>query len=223
MVQALHASPEPVTGSPVTPPGFSGNSGSAASSPDVTSPALPADVSQRGLQKSPLPADDAAPYQPETARVSPPPADFIRQAISPRRGGSPSSAHTSAPGSSRLQPQWLQQSSTWHPRSDHDVGRAGRLQASRPAEGHDSDADDDMCRMSSVQDTPASSVATLRPLKGLRKAPAKSMSTHGGLAAGLPSRKSHLAAADGHVASTGPDHGTPAAESSTSPPLPKPR
>ena len=223
MVQALHASPKPVSGPQITPRNFSGNSGSADSSPDIASPALPADLSQRGLAPSPSLADDASSHQPETAKVSPPPADFIRQALSPRQGGSPSSAHASDPGSSHLKAQWLQQSTKWQPRSDHGVGKAGRLQASRPAGGHESDADDDMCRMSSVQDTPASSVATSRPSKGRRHAPAKSVSSHGGLAAALPTCKSPLAAVEGHVAANGPDHGTPTAGSSTSPPLPKPR
>ena len=117
------------------------------------------------------------------------------------------------------------------------------LLASAPVAGAVMEGDDDMCRMSSVRDTPVSSVATIWPSKGPHQGRSgASGSSRGAKGAAQPSQGSPAgqiasAAVGGERPAAGPKAGSqrrqrkpdprqdgiPPAASATSPPLPKPR
>ena len=182
MLRALHPASDPTHRSPTSP---SVPTGKASMSPaSAISPSAQSFSAKPSLDASPQKSQTHSLRHDRAAKVAPPPAELILQAISPTRHDSsdsvprpdpaprPSSRSSRSPSSVRQHHQF---SGLPH-RESAIAGRSGLLGVGHAAGSPGSDADDDMCRMSSVRDTPASSVATTKASKATRCVPAESKS-----------------------------------------------
>lgn len=223
MMRALR----PASGTPhkgaASPSGSASKASTAGRSPaSAISPSASSPNARLNHDTSPQAARQRLPHPDKSAVVLPPPAELILQAISPTRHDSPDLAPRPSPRSSHSPPSVRQRhNSSGQPRSESSMtGRAGLLGTGHAAGEATCDADDDMCRMSSVRDTPASSVATTKASKAARPAPAESKSTsrpskgtqdvpaallvaHGSSQVGQSSRPSPRAGRDAAGASSG--------------------
>lgn len=258
MLRALYPAPDPTHGSPASPShptskaSKAGRYAASASRPSApSSSAKPShDAPRQTSQTHLLPQDGAA-------EVALPPAEFILQAISPKRhdhpdlaprsrsrsshslspvrqqhhqssgrpgstrhdnpdsapspGLAPRSSSRSSHASSSLRQQHHGSSRQLH-RKSSDASRAGLLGTEHAAGGPGSDADDDMCRMSSVRDTPASSVATTKASKATRHALADSKSVSRPLQGDLPVPAGSPAGQEGRQAGRSGHPSPPAAQ-----------
>ncbi|KAK9821857.1 hypothetical protein WJX74_006036 [Apatococcus lobatus] len=230
LAKALSSPPLAKLGISASHPGSSGHPVLANESPSKASSSAARDSnSQHGNYPSSSNQQASLLHRDEPRKVSPPPADFIRQAISPRHKQSQDMALGSTAGSSPMRPSSRQQQQQQHQQSSRQAPcgqsarKGGLLHVRQTVEGLESDADDDMCCMSSVRDTPASSVATSRPSQGAGRVPVRVASAQGKVLGARGSRTLPAAAKNVPVAAPGPHDGIPIAGPSTSPPLPKPR